>query len=229
LGKAIEWAVESEVDVISMSWAIDEKPQASQGQEDPGGRALRTAIGKAIDANILLFCAHPDKGPGENNTTYPKNLDIASIICIGAATSDGNPWGKIGDSSANFYLPGVELGIPAETKDVQRKNLPPERWHKSSGSSLSCALASGLAAMILHCARLVAVGYKEWQYLKSAKGMKEALGRINASKNGWLPVRTVFGGSFLMRAVSAKDQKEALRVLVERFLANMDPQAKLNV
>jgi hypothetical protein len=35
--KAIERAVESKVDVISMSWTIDEKPKTSEGQE-----ALRT-------------------------------------------------------------------------------------------------------------------------------------------------------------------------------------------
>jgi hypothetical protein len=46
---------------------------------------------------------------------------------------------------------------------------------------------AGLAAMILYCARLAAVGDKEWQYLKSAKGM-EAFGSINVTKNHWLPV-----------------------------------------
>ena len=60
--RAIEWAVESKVDVISMSWTIDEKPKTSEGQEHPGVRALRTAIDRA-DGTFTTYFTCCDYSP----------------------------------------------------------------------------------------------------------------------------------------------------------------------
>ena len=197
-----------------MSWAIEKKPMTEKGEEPTEVKNLRRALRQAADKPILLFCAHPDKGPGEKNTTYPKNLGDR-IFCIGAANKDGNAWGQIGDKTSDFYLPGVDLGIPTETSNVQRKAHPPEKWKTYSGSSLSCALAVGLAAQILYCARLV--GDKNWRHLKAHDGMKKALEQINVTNNRWLPVRTVFGDRVLHEAVGTK--KDVLRsVVVEKLL-----------
>ena len=200
-----------------MSWAIEEKP----GDETKEVRALSTALSNAADAKILLFCAHPDKGHEGENNTYPKSLRSDRIFCIGAANKDGNPWPKITDNTSDFYLPGVDLGIPAETKDSQRKHRPPEKWKTYSGSSLSCALAVGLAAQILYCARLVEVEHKVWMYLRSHKGMKEAFGRIGKTKNNWLQVHNRFGDRYLSKSVGDKTKKLRLLV-VDKLLADMD-------
>lgn len=209
-----------------MSWAIEKKPMI-ENREPIEVENLRDALTEAFRKRILLFCAHPDQGPGVKNTTYPKNLD-SRIFCIGAATKDGNPWSNIGgeDTTSDFYLPGVDLGIPTDTSNVQRKAHPPERWDKYSGSSLSCALAVGLAAQILYCAQLV--GYPNWEVLKGHDGMKTALERINVTKNRWLPVRTVFGDRVLHGAVGTKNKKDRLGLLVENLFANMDSYTKVH-
>ncbi len=101
-----------------MSWAIERKAFTDKNEEQPEVKALRDAISKAADHGILLFCANPDKGPGEENKTYPHTLSTR-IFCIGAASEDGKPWGKIGENApSDFYLPGVDLGKQGVTPNV---------------------------------------------------------------------------------------------------------------
>jgi hypothetical protein len=130
-----------------MSWAIDKDGAVDTSKE----RQLRDAIKMAADAGILLFCANPDKGEGNpDNRTYPWLLDSQRIFCIGAANQDGNRWAQIDsrDTSCNYYFPGVELGIQVVSTAKKHLGEPPHEWHKHSGSSLACALATGLAAMV---------------------------------------------------------------------------------
>jgi hypothetical protein len=130
-----------------MSWAIDKVAD----DNDERVSRLRTAVSNAAKT-VLLFCANPDKGEGRKNDTYPATLSTR-VFCIGAANEDGQRWKKISsdDESCSFYLPGVELGIKvAKTANLSKKDVgaPPEDWAKHDGSSLACALATGLAAMV---------------------------------------------------------------------------------
>jgi hypothetical protein len=126
--QAIMWAVDEEVDIISMSWAIE--------RDTPhGANSLDTKLGEAINAavkkNILLFCANPDMGPSySKNQTLPKALNSDNIFCIGSATQDGVRWGKIhkDDDSCNYFLPGVELGIQVESRLRKNPGEPPREW-----------------------------------------------------------------------------------------------------
>jgi len=136
-GQAIEWAVDQNVDIISMSWAIDDS--ASIGDERA---ALKDACELAAKQGILLFCAYPDKGPYDpKNETYPNLLnplngdkDCKSFV-IGAATQDGIPWTKIhpDDNTCEYWLPGVELGIQVENTQTSKplavnQREPPREW-----------------------------------------------------------------------------------------------------
>lgn len=228
--QAIKWAVEENVDIICMSWAIDYKETDIFNSR---GQALEDAIRLAANKNILLFCANPDKGPGQENNTYPLRSDIR-VFCIGAATQDGHRWSKIDseDKSCNYFLPGVELGIEVENNQLaSKKNLgePPDKWRVYSGSSLSCALAAGLAAMILYCAQVsgITTSDQEWAWLKSHGGMQKALDSIYVTQNRWLPVRRVFGLNALLGSGKMAQKKEVLRrEIVARFLASMPHTAK---
>lgn len=121
-----------------MSWAIvDTMSGATDVGTTDREKRLRDAIQSAVDKHILLFCANPDRGPGYGtNVTYPKSLKPNHIFCIGAATQDGLRWGQIDtqDTSCNYFLPGVELGIQVES--TTRKNLdePPHQWCVSDPS-----------------------------------------------------------------------------------------------
>ncbi len=119
----------------------------------------------------------------------------------------------------------LDVGIKAETKHASRKNRPPEKWKKYSGSSLSCVLAAGLAAQIIYCARLV--GHEKRDSLKTYDGMNAALRSINITPQKWLPVRTVFGNPELAKAIGANDKKKCLQKhVVEKLLTNVDSPGK---
>ena len=161
----------------------------------------------------------PDKGAGVKNDTYPKSLREDSVFSIGAATRDGHPWSRTGDEKPDFYLHGVELGIPTARADPWKNDRPPEKWHTYSGSSLSCALASGLAALILYCTTIADRKAKDIEYLREHKGMKEAFESINLSVNRWLRVSTLFGETAITEALRENDKQNVLDKIVDKFLS----------
>jgi hypothetical protein len=169
-----------------------------------------------------MFCANPDKGRGyKANTTYPMNACPQCVFCVGAATSGGNHWERIDpeDKSVNFFLPGVDLGIPVHTRNNDRKDQPPNKWEKYSGSSVSCALAAGLAAMILHVAKISGVTDEEYDWLKKREGVRAAFEKIYKTNDNWLPVRMLFGIRSL-REGNDDDKKKALKEgVMDRILA----------
>lgn len=220
--QAIEWAVEEKVDIISMSWSIGRKQDGH-----PGIIALEKALRKGITGKdkILLFCANPDAGSDvTTNSTYP-TITSTEIFCIGAtSTKDGKPWEKISpeDPSCHFYLPGVELKIPGATEPTEstdaRGTASPPSWRSYNGSSLSCALAAGLGAMVLYSARVqgVSVNDKRWTWLKKYDGMKAALESISPERSKWIPVRKVFGDKLVDLSGDPNAKKQALAWIVEK-------------
>lgn len=223
-----------EVDIISMSWAID----PSDDTNDKRVKALRKAIELAAENNILLFCANPDRGPEyPHNSTYPKALvSDTTLFCIGAAKDDGSRWGKISvdDNSCDFFLPGVELGIGAESINRKSVGKPPRQWRKHSGSSVSCALGAGLAAMVLHCTLVSGIVSRDdakWNWLKTRGGMSEALRSINvdrrdSSKGQWLGVRRLFGEA--VKSSLDRGSSEMLKALQSNVVSKLVAGAPTN-
>ncbi|XXH01221.1 hypothetical protein Hte_007575 [Hypoxylon texense] len=229
--EAIQWAVEEEVDIISMSWAIEKDTTPGAG----GDNRLHNAIWKALEQNILLFCANPDRGPSYGkNDTYPKVVDPTRVFCIGAATQDGIPWGRISaqDDSSDYILPGVELGIQVESTSRKNQDDPPREWRKHSGSSLSCALATGLAAMILHCSLVTGVAKidsPKWNGLRSHEGMRKAFQNIQFGQTGskWLPVRRFFEPALkYLDGGKNEDKTQAVCNIVEHICEGIRPVTK---
>ena len=199
-----------------MSWSIHPIPEKN-GQKDPKVEALRLAI---QNAKALLFCAWPDKGAGFVKKTYPLAFANGRIFSIGAATRDGNPAPKVGDGKPDFFLPGVELGIPVQTKTNERLGeRPPETYVTYSGSSLSCALAAGLAAMILHCVRKV--DCRHAQSLMRYDGMKKAFESIDMSQHRWLAVDSFFRHQLITQA-SGTERQRILTTITKSFFSRMD-------
>ena len=220
--QAIEWAVDQNVNIISMSWAIE--PVAFTGTANEEVEKLKSAIQKAASKRILMFCALSDRGGRENRGTYPKSLAEGDIFSVGAASKDGHPWPRTGDEHADYYLPGVELGIPVENIDGKIKGQPPEKWHIYNGSSLSCALATGLAALVFWCTQQVRPGKR--YYLQQAIGMKAAFKNIGVSDRGWLHVNTLFGNSSVGKALGGQAKIDIVRYIVDRILSDMNYDQK---
>ncbi|KJR81033.1 uncharacterized protein SPSK_04846 [Sporothrix schenckii 1099-18] len=241
--KAIWWAITKKVDVISMSWAIDDNMPTEIKN------SLSRAIRHAIDSNILIFCANPDKGAEyPNNLTYPYHLEKERIFCIGAAGRNGKRWDWIDarDKSCDYLLPGVDLEIHMEAKEsakpivIQPSPLisaeaplierPLRERSKQSGSSLACALASGLAAMILHSCRVSGATYNEIDYLRTFDGMKSALNSLYpdggaaalaAGEGQWLPASSLPSGRNYAHISSTDKKLKVLEETVAKFLEKM--------
>ncbi|KAK4225133.1 hypothetical protein QBC38DRAFT_457589 [Podospora fimiseda] len=138
--EAIRWAVDQKVDIISMSWSINPRPETTKGLEE----ALNAASGD----KIIMFCSSIDEGPTTMlDTTYPGKS--GKCIKIGAATGFGTKLSWVSEANSDFLLPGESLQPAADLK------LWGDHHPGSFGSSVSTALAAGLAGVILYCDRLV--------------------------------------------------------------------------
>ncbi|GLB00822.1 hypothetical protein AtubIFM57143_010187 [Aspergillus tubingensis] len=141
---AVMAAVRQKVDIISMSWTVQETDDNQSSII-----ALQDAIRAALDAKILLFGAASDKG-AVTEIEYPCSFD-RRIFRIGASTADGRVYGPSGNPQhLSFIFPGHKI---SPRSPYLEKGLPIDSEEKS-GSSISNALAAGLAALVLHCIRL---------------------------------------------------------------------------
>ncbi|KAF2874324.1 hypothetical protein BDV95DRAFT_592418 [Massariosphaeria phaeospora] len=66
--QAIQWAVDCDVDIISMSWTIEAD---SPGIKDEGLTDLQKAIERADRKKILMFCSASDQGNSSKEACYP--------------------------------------------------------------------------------------------------------------------------------------------------------------
>ncbi|KAH8745521.1 hypothetical protein BGZ57DRAFT_918456 [Hyaloscypha finlandica] len=148
--QAIKWAVSQDVDIISMSWTIK---RTDNDGADNLNREIETAGGTAQD--IILFCAAENEGEYGSNNTLPASSKISTIKKIGSSNKEGKPSGKVKTDGFDFLFPseGVLNEITHDLKENKRQ-----------GSSVSTALASGLAAMILWCS---VVAGREKKYFRS--------------------------------------------------------------
>jgi hypothetical protein len=178
-----------------MSWTIT-APTGESYSEDI--RALESAIMDAAKEGILMFCSASDEGAKQSNTFPSKST--SKIFKIGGADADGGIYKPVGDiGSVDFILPG-ELVEGEGLSDATVQKV--QYW---TGSSVATALATGLAALILYCARIriilashqtVKKAKDDFELLKSHEKMQEAfrnIGTTSPSKGKYLMVWEVFG------------------------------------
>ncbi|KAL4864041.1 hypothetical protein BDV12DRAFT_205945 [Aspergillus spectabilis] len=137
--KAIEAAVEKDVHIISMSWTI-EKPRGDDKT------AFDRALQKAEDKRILMFCSSPDDGVFSSDH-YPTAWGPSKFFRIGASQADGNPYGRVSPSQVDYLFPGVDV-VRANKRDIALRGFE-DHNNTFTGSSVSTALAAGLAALVL--------------------------------------------------------------------------------
>jgi hypothetical protein len=116
-----------------------------------------------------MFCAAPDKGKFTEND-YPSGPWLnrpGGFFRIGAAGADGTAFGWTPEDGITYLLPGVDVirdyldtGFGAidsrSTQDVPN----PMAGLTETGSSVSTALAAGLAAMIIYCVKASVLAVK---------------------------------------------------------------------
>ncbi|KAJ5087242.1 hypothetical protein N7456_010858 [Penicillium angulare] len=137
--KAIEAAIEKGVDIISMSWTVDQPKGEMKERFDK-------ALAAAAQKNILMFCSSPDEGHFKfSGDHYPTAHGPDKFFRIGASQADGQPYNWVSTDKVDYIFPGVDV-VQANKQDISLNGVADRR---ETGSSISTALAAGLAALVL--------------------------------------------------------------------------------
>lgn len=147
--QAIREATRRKVHIISMSWTIT-PPSSESESERQDQKDLESAINEAWTAGILMFCSASDEG-ANYTATFPSKARPGHIFKIGGADANGGLYHRVGDIAWVDYI----LPAQAVTSEyLADTGLSTAGKTHSSGSSVATALAAGLAALILYCARM---------------------------------------------------------------------------
>lgn len=143
--RAIEDAIISEADIISMSWTIRATvAPGSNSSEDSSVTALRHAIDKAQKKGILMFCSASDNFQQSSTDSLPYNQAPSDIFRIGAAGLSGERDGATEEhEKISWFFPGKQVA-----EDINPRQAQVLRYH--DGSSVATALAAGLASLVIY-------------------------------------------------------------------------------
>ncbi|KAK3399636.1 peptidase S8/S53 domain-containing protein [Sordaria brevicollis] len=172
--EAINWAVSQGVDIISMSWSIgstsgvDLAYPGSSNMHSMNSNVIHPldqALSDAVLNQIVMFCSSTDQGPTAVDNTYPGRNP--SVIKVGASTGQGAKLSWVSGSKSDFLLPG-------EATMHTPYGYGPNHGGTASGSSISTALAAGLAGVLIYCERLL-----NSEALDSSLPMKDGKGQTD--------------------------------------------------
>ncbi len=141
--KAIDWAVEMEVDIISIS--IGQK-------EDHNGFEL--SLKSAIEKGILVVCAEGKKIEGDEMTAlfYPASYSSSlNMMAIGGVTQEKKPIAStINVNNTTLFAPGDKILSLGSSNNYVEK----------TGSSQATPFVSGVASLLLQKSRKNDPNYK---------------------------------------------------------------------
>ena len=129
----IDWAIEEQVDIISMSLGASQDP----------GQAFHDSIKRARQAGIIIVAAS-----GNENTHVGWPAAYPETIAVGAVDQT---FGR-----ANFSNFGKELDVVAPGVDIL-STYPVGRYAKLSGTSMATPMVAGIVALIQAYSRQIGV------------------------------------------------------------------------
>ncbi|KAK0640567.1 hypothetical protein B0T16DRAFT_460740 [Cercophora newfieldiana] len=138
VAKAITWATDNDVDIISMSFSmVETSPE------------LDKAITRAFTKGIVMMCSNHDEGSVASKA-YPASDELTHAI---AACDE---YGALLRETEDKYAYKVHaLNIAAGSVPFLDSS------ERVSGSSVATAIASGLSSLILSCVRLNNPGWEQ--------------------------------------------------------------------
>ncbi|OJJ01280.1 hypothetical protein ASPVEDRAFT_82804 [Aspergillus versicolor CBS 583.65] len=181
--RAIEAAVAKDVHVISMSWTVEPPKGKTKTEFDK-------VLAMAEEKNILMFCSSPDEGNFASDH-YPTAWGPDKLFRIGASQADGHAYGLVQWNNVDYIFPGVDV-VRANNRHIRFRGLDDDK--SCTGSSVSTALASGLAALILWLAIIGAkysldagqmdvLNSRDVSRLRDVKAMKQAFKNLGAGQS----------------------------------------------
>ncbi|KAL7964342.1 hypothetical protein HDV63DRAFT_274884 [Trichoderma sp. SZMC 28014] len=219
---ALRWAIDMEVDVISMSWTFKRKYSGETQEQE-----FVNLIAEAESKNILLFGSLPDeKLVGDLKPFVP--VGVNGVIKIGSATAFGESSKENKYAKPDFILPGEEIPSLAAGKPAK-------------GSSFSTAYASGLAAMVLYCLKAHRKLYDlkesntKFRALPMAKrtdGMKGIFQRLGQNPSGKADAVTFIQPYYTFKAdtnLKTTERKDVLDRIVNEIAPNSSLEAVYDI
>jgi hypothetical protein len=172
-----------------MSWTIPVPNENTRKK-----RRLDEVLNRAYKKKVIMFCSSSDSISNEEH--YPSAHNPPKFFRIGAARDDGTAHGHSGLNN-DFIFPGVNVRIGQGGAEVTRRGKTDGSSQEATSSSIATALAAGLAAMIISCARLsqptAGGGQTEFKGITEHDTMQKAFNRISDSKERqFLPVWSKF-------------------------------------
>jgi len=127
--KAIYYAIEQKVDIISMSLGM---PKSTE--------KLEKAIKEAINKDILIVCAAGNEGDGNaNDFEYSYPAAYPEVIAVGAVDKKGVP--------ANFSNANLVIDVVAPGVDIL-STYPDNQFAVLSGTSMAAPHVTGSLALL---------------------------------------------------------------------------------
>lgn len=178
------------MNIISMSWTVNQL-------NDDMKNKLNAALSEATKEGILMFCSSADDGQFSSEQIYPAAHGRDKLFRIGAAEPDGTPYSWVPLEAVDYIFPGVDVA------QAKKRDIP--LWKvedvKVTGSSISTALAAGLAALVIwfikagveytssnrgnemHDGRSDGLDLRDMKMVQSFKGMQYAFKQLGADQS----------------------------------------------
>lgn len=134
--KAIDFAIQKNVDVISASWGMT-VPAGQESQIQP----VLDAIGRAETAGIPFVVAAANDGKNNDSVNVqPSNAPFTNVISVAASDlNDKKPsWSNYGRAKVAVAAPGADI----------MSTVPVNKYQSLSGTSMATPLVAGLVALI---------------------------------------------------------------------------------
>lgn len=149
---AAEWADSLGVDVISSSLGYDsfDSPYTSYTYLNMDGKTCRITLGalRAARKGIVVVNSASNNGYDANHNTLSAPADADTIISAGAVTSSGarSSFSSVGNTIDGRIKPDV---MAMGTSDALANPYSDDGITYASGTSFSCPLTAGVAALLL--------------------------------------------------------------------------------
>lgn len=129
--KAIDYAVQRGVQIMSNSWGGSEQ-----------SIALEEAISRAEKAGILFVAAAGNESnDNDKRPVTPANIQVDNVVSVGAMDGKGKKarFSNYGKETVHVFAPGVDI----------YSTVANNRYKKMSGTSMACPFVAGIAGLLL--------------------------------------------------------------------------------
>jgi subtilisin family serine protease len=173
--QALKWAIECDIDIITMSFGIDRDHVAMQDQ-----------IREAYHKDIIMFAAASNRG---HNYPVPFPARRSEVLCIYATDGKGYPYnGNPSLETADCHFATLGVAVKSAWPEHLLPDHPSDRSgeRRMTGTSLATPIVAGIAAYILDFAHVQEIDDDSYRMLRSRDGMKKIFSQLLVTKNDGL-------------------------------------------